>query len=147
MTMVSSNGVGVMVARIHFPGAWERGRPSGPGRQQGERAGAGTGGRASMKEQDSYRGCIRRTGRRPLYPAPSRASTAAAGAPARFFIYSRPGRNDGVQNSMSTGPPLGQSDVGSDAVIRCAASDSFQDWISRCGGALAVTTYQAGKVA
>ena len=48
---------------------------------------------------------------------------------------------------MSTGPPLGQSDVSSDAVIRCAASDSFQEWISRCGGALAVTTYQAGKVA
>jgi uncharacterized protein (TIGR03032 family) len=35
----------------------------------------------------------------------------------------------------------------SDAVIRCAASDSFQEWVSGCGGALGVTTYQAGKVA
>jgi uncharacterized protein (TIGR03032 family) len=34
-----------------------------------------------------------------------------------------------------------------DAVIRCAASDSFPEWLSRCGGSLAVTTYQAGKVA
>src|SRR5688572_13733965 len=34
-----------------------------------------------------------------------------------------------------------------DAVIRCAASDSFQEWLARAGGTLAVTTYQAGKVA
>lgn len=34
-----------------------------------------------------------------------------------------------------------------DAVIRCAASDSFTQWISQCGGSLALTTYQAGKVA
>jgi uncharacterized protein (TIGR03032 family) len=48
---------------------------------------------------------------------------------------------------MTAGSTPGQPDVSSDAVIRCAASDSFQDWVSRCGGALAVTTYQAGKVA
>jgi hypothetical protein len=41
-------------------------------------------------------------------------------------------------------PPAADSP---DAVIRVAISDSFQDWMSRCGGALAVTTYQAGKVA
>jgi uncharacterized protein (TIGR03032 family) len=34
-----------------------------------------------------------------------------------------------------------------DSVIRVAISDSFQAWMSACGGALAVTTYQAGKVA
>src|SRR5437867_981454 len=34
-----------------------------------------------------------------------------------------------------------------DAIIRVAISDSFQGWMSACGGALAVTTYQAGKVA
>src|SRR5678815_5863327 len=34
-----------------------------------------------------------------------------------------------------------------DSVIRVAISDSFREWMSRCGGALAVTTYQAGKVA
>src|SRR2546422_6923277 len=34
-----------------------------------------------------------------------------------------------------------------DSVIRVAISDSFQSWMSQCGGALAVTTYQAGKVA
>ena len=34
-----------------------------------------------------------------------------------------------------------------DNVIRVAISDSFQAWMSQCGGALAVTTYQAGKVA
>ena len=34
-----------------------------------------------------------------------------------------------------------------DALIQCAASDSFQEWASQSGGSLAVTTYQAGKVA
>ena len=34
-----------------------------------------------------------------------------------------------------------------DGVIRCAISEAFRDWMSRCGGSLAVTTYQAGKVA
>ena len=43
------------------------------------------------------------------------------------------------------GGPLGPESP--DAVIRVAVSDSFQDWMSRCGGSLAVTTYQAGKVA
>jgi uncharacterized protein (TIGR03032 family) len=32
------------------------------------------------------------------------------------------------------------------AVIGCSASDGFREWMSRAGGALAVTTYQAGKV-
>jgi uncharacterized protein (TIGR03032 family) len=41
-------------------------------------------------------------------------------------------------------PPAADSP---DAVIRVAVSDSFQTWMSGCGGALAVTTYQAGKVA
>ncbi len=31
--------------------------------------------------------------------------------------------------------------------IECAASAEFQGWLSRAGGSLAVTTYQAGKVA
>ena len=31
--------------------------------------------------------------------------------------------------------------------IECAASAEFQQWISRSGGSLAITTYQAGKVA
>lgn len=34
-----------------------------------------------------------------------------------------------------------------DSVIRVAMSDGFSAWMSGCGGALAVTTYQAGKVA
>ena len=42
-------------------------------------------------------------------------------------------------------PPT--TDMSADAVIRCSASDSFREWISQCGGSLAVTTYQAGKVA
>ena len=32
-------------------------------------------------------------------------------------------------------------------VIQCTASDSFSQWLSRAGGSLAITTYQAGKVA
>jgi uncharacterized protein (TIGR03032 family) len=32
-------------------------------------------------------------------------------------------------------------------VIRCAASASFADWLRAAGGSLAITTYQAGKVA
>src|SRR3954453_19370149 len=32
-------------------------------------------------------------------------------------------------------------------IIQCAISDSFQQWMSQAGGALIVTTYQAGKVA
>jgi uncharacterized protein (TIGR03032 family) len=34
-----------------------------------------------------------------------------------------------------------------DTFVWCAASDSFRQWVSRCGGCLAVTTYQAGKLA
>lgn len=32
-------------------------------------------------------------------------------------------------------------------VIQCSISESFQQWMSRAGGSLVVTTYQAGKVA
>src|SRR4051794_28298865 len=32
-------------------------------------------------------------------------------------------------------------------VIQCAISESFAQWMSRAGGSLIVTTYQAGKVA
>src|SRR5262245_50010679 len=32
-------------------------------------------------------------------------------------------------------------------LIGCVAAPAFADWLSRAGGALAVTTYQAGKVA
>jgi uncharacterized protein (TIGR03032 family) len=32
-------------------------------------------------------------------------------------------------------------------IIQCAISDSFQQWMSRAGGSIVVTTYQAGKVA
>jgi uncharacterized protein (TIGR03032 family) len=32
-------------------------------------------------------------------------------------------------------------------VIQCAISDPFQQWMSRAGGSLVITTYQAGKVA
>jgi uncharacterized protein (TIGR03032 family) len=46
---------------------------------------------------------------------------------------------------MTSPVPPAPSDA--DSVIRVAISDSFQEWMSRCGGALAVTTYQAGKVA
>lgn len=31
--------------------------------------------------------------------------------------------------------------------IHCAASDAFGDWLARAGGAVLITTYQAGKVA
>ena len=31
--------------------------------------------------------------------------------------------------------------------IQCAVSDTFQRWLSQAGGSLAITTYQAGKVA
>lgn len=44
-------------------------------------------------------------------------------------------------------PPAGQPDPPSDAETRVAASDGFQAWLSRAGGTVAVTTYQAGKVA
>lgn len=32
-------------------------------------------------------------------------------------------------------------------VIQCAISDAFQQWMSRAGGSIVLTTYQAGKVA
>jgi uncharacterized protein (TIGR03032 family) len=32
-------------------------------------------------------------------------------------------------------------------VIQCAINDAFQQWMSRAGGCLVITTYQAGKVA
>src|SRR5689334_9292677 len=32
-------------------------------------------------------------------------------------------------------------------VIQCSTSDAFAQWMSRAGGSLIVTTYQAGKVA
>jgi uncharacterized protein (TIGR03032 family) len=32
-------------------------------------------------------------------------------------------------------------------IIECSASDSFQAWLSQAGGSLAITTYQAGKLA
>lgn len=32
-------------------------------------------------------------------------------------------------------------------VIECSASDGFQAWLSQAGGSLAITTYQAGKLA
>ena len=35
----------------------------------------------------------------------------------------------------------------SDLQIQCAASDGFLSWLSQAGGSLAITTYQAGKVA
>ena len=44
-------------------------------------------------------------------------------------------------------PPAGAAPSSDDNVIRVAISDSFQAWMSRGGGSLAVTTYQAGKVA
>ena len=46
-----------------------------------------------------------------------------------------------ARNQPDPAPPA------ADTVIRCAASDSFQQSLSRAGGTLAVTTYQAGKVA
>jgi len=48
---------------------------------------------------------------------------------------------------MTRASPPDTEHAPADAVIRCAASDSFPEWVSRCGGSLAVTTYQAGKVA
>lgn len=30
--------------------------------------------------------------------------------------------------------------------IQCSASDAFQEWLAQCGGSVALTTYQAGKV-
>ena len=50
-------------------------------------------------------------------------------------------------NATPNSPHDWPQDSPGEAVVRCAASDSFADWISRCGGTLAVTTYQAGKVA
>ena len=32
-------------------------------------------------------------------------------------------------------------------IITCAASESFGQWLATTGGSLAITTYQAGKVA
>jgi uncharacterized protein (TIGR03032 family) len=44
---------------------------------------------------------------------------------------------------------INQSALPSDTlnIIECTASDSFQDWLSQAGGSLAITTYQAGKLA
>lgn len=42
---------------------------------------------------------------------------------------------------MTAAPP------NSNEVIRCSISDTFAEWMSRCNGSIAVTTYQAGKVA
>ena len=56
----------------------------------------------------------------------------------------------GPQHTVTTPPahsPPTPADSTADTLIRCAASESFQAWLSGCGGALAVTTYQAGKVA
>ncbi len=39
------------------------------------------------------------------------------------------------------------AEQGRDSVIACAASESFADWMSQAQGSLAITTYQAGKVA
>ena len=47
-----------------------------------------------------------------------------------------------MSNPVPTPPP-----ADADNVIRVAISDSFQTWMSQCGGSIAVTTYQAGKVA
>ena len=38
-------------------------------------------------------------------------------------------------------------DSSSADTIACSVSDGFADWLSRAGGSLAVTTYQAGKLA
>src|SRR5258707_910822 len=38
-------------------------------------------------------------------------------------------------------------DSGVPEQIQCALSDTFGAWLSQMGGSLAVTTYQAGKVA
>lgn len=44
---------------------------------------------------------------------------------------------------MTTDSPTAQSGD----VIRCSISDSFAHWMSQCNGSIAITTYQAGKVA
>jgi uncharacterized protein (TIGR03032 family) len=43
--------------------------------------------------------------------------------------------------------PAGTPDADGGAPVTCAASDAFGHWLGRAGGSLAVTTYQAGKVA
>src|SRR5687767_5996495 len=50
---------------------------------------------------------------------------------------------------VSPRPAAGAAGPGDadNSVIRCAISDAFQAWMAQCGGSLAVTTYQAGKVA
>ena len=34
-----------------------------------------------------------------------------------------------------------------DLVVACAAAPGFQNWLAQAGGSLAVSTYQAGKIA
>ena len=50
---------------------------------------------------------------------------------------------------ISPRPAAGAAGPGDadNSVIRCAISDAFQAWMAQCGGSLAVTTYQAGKLA
>ena len=50
-------------------------------------------------------------------------------------------------NPSPKNPAVPPAAAAGENVIRVAVSDSFQNWMSQCGGALAVTTYQAGKVA
>src|SRR5262245_4094710 len=42
---------------------------------------------------------------------------------------------------MYTTPP-----VGAEKPVACEVSPEFAAWIANCGGSLAITTYQAGKV-
>jgi uncharacterized protein (TIGR03032 family) len=45
-----------------------------------------------------------------------------------------------MSNSAEASPPAGE-------IIACAATDGFQEWMRTAGGVVAITTYQAGKVA
>ena len=48
---------------------------------------------------------------------------------------------------MTTDIAIPQTAPGADGQIACSISDAFAMWISQARGSLAVTTYQAGKVA
>src|SRR5262245_23539810 len=44
-------------------------------------------------------------------------------------------------------PSLNSASGGTGSLIRCSISDAFAAWLSQVRGSLAITTYQAGKVA
>lgn len=49
--------------------------------------------------------------------------------------------------SAAISPPSSATDPGADTRITCDANDGFAAWLAASGGSIAISTYQAGKVA